>query len=461
MLIIIVVVAFILRMYNINYNTAFLDEAQYITEGLKILSGNIESGIGAVSWIGGSPFMFPMLSALFYAVGGLIGSRLFMVILGTVCVYLMYLFTKELLFFKTEKSNERAGLIAAAFMAVTTIAIITSRLAIYDGLAFTLFLLGIVIFHRAIYSGERRYYLIASVVFFLSFLAKYIVLIFFPFLLLVPLLLAIRMKSMRSLKGVSVYFCLPFILLTGLYIGINFTALSEFFVNQGVVSRTSFSEVFRLFWEYTVVTYILCFLGLAFLWKHDKPLILLLLFFSALPLIVHGITGNDSSVQQHTFLSLIFALPVLGAIGAALIQKRKLVGKVLLVIALGIQVLVTMPQVQSAENFWPNLTEASTILNAKLQPNDRVLAESGDSLYLEISDKIAHEQIEGPFVFSYDEKEGREAYVAAINNGYFRFVQLDDTYFSEEDIASIEQALVKNYKKMFDDGSTRVFELTN
>lgn len=460
-LIIILVVAFFVRVYNLGYNTAFLDEAQYITEGMKILSGDIESGIGAVSWIGGSPFMFPMTTAFFYLIGGLMGSRMLMVLLGTLCVYLIYQFTKQLQIFRTERLNNRAGYIAAAFMSVTTIAVISSRLAIYDGLAFTFFLAGIIVFHKAIFNEERKFYILSSLLFFLSFLAKYIVVIFFPFILLVPVLLAFKKKNLKSLKGIGLNFGVPFILLTGLYIVTNFAALGEFITNQGVVSGTSFGEIFNLFWEYTGVSYILCLAGIALLWKKDKIVLGILLFLSLLPLIVHGMTGNDSSVQQHTFLTLVFILPVIGAIFTALIVKKRRIGILITVLALGLQVVFTLPQVQAAEQYWPNLNESAKLLNANLKPSDRILAESGDSLYLEIESKIAHDQLEGPFVFSYGVYEGQAAYVEAIKNGYFNYIQFDGIFFSEEDTLAIEEAMKKNYQKVFDDSKVRVYKLIN
>jgi 4-amino-4-deoxy-L-arabinose transferase-like glycosyltransferase len=457
----ILVFAFLFRIYNINYNTPFLDEAQYIAVGLKILSGDFETGFGGISWIGGSPFMYPLLSAIFYSIGGIVGSRFFMVILGTISVFLMYQLTKQLLFFGTKQANERAGLIAAAFMTITTIAIITSRIAIYDGLAFTLFLLGVVFFHKAIYTGERRFYLWSAVILFLSFLAKYIVLIYFPVLIMVPVVLAIRLKKKIYLDGISRYFCLPFLLLTGIYIGANFVSLRDFFIDQGILSQASESRVMQLFTEYTGVSYVLAFLGIPLIWRRRQFLILLLLALSFIPLVVHGVTGNDSSVQQHTFLSLIFIVPILGAIFASVLQKRKRLGIMLLAMALLIQIFYTVPQVKSAESFWPNITEPVAVLKKDLKPSDRILAEADDSLFLEVRDRIPQDQVSGPFYFSYQDKEGIEAYLDALNNGYFQYVQLEGTYFSKEDINAIKGVLQQNFRKIFDNGYTQIYKLNS
>lgn len=429
--------------------------------GLQILNGDLATGIGASSWVGGFPYIFPFLSSMFYTVGGIVGSRFFMVLLGTASVFLIYIWTKQLMFFKDERSNKKAGLVAAAFMAITTIAITTSRLAIYDGLAFMLFLLGIVLYHKAIYSGERKFYIISAIVLFLSFLAKYIVAIYFPFILLIPVILAIKLHHREFLRGIFLSFCLPFLLLMGLYIGLNFSNMQEFFVNQGVIQKASFWEVLSLFWQYTGTAYVLCILSLPLLLKTRRLLVIMLVFFSIIPLIIHSMSGNTSSVQQHTFLALLFSVPIAGAGFVALMQKKRKIALSFVSLVFFFQLILTQGQVQEAEGFWPNVTDASRAMKENMSPSDRVLAESGDSIYLELKDNIPSEQLTGPFVFSYAGKDGLPAYVEAIKNGYFQFVQLDGTFFSEDDLKVIEQSLQGNYRKTYERGSLKVYEIQN
>lgn len=457
---VILICAFFIRIYHINYNTAFLDEAQYIVIGLRILNGDIEAGLDDISWVGGSPFFYPVLTGIFYNMGGIVGSRILSVILGTISVFLMYQFTKQLLFFRSKKTNERAGLIAAAFMAVTTIAVHSSRFAIYDSLAFPLFLGGVVLLHKAIYSGERRFYLGAAGVLFLSFLAKYITIIFFPVLLFIPLFLAYKTKHKESIRGVFLHFCLPLLLLTGLYAVSNFANLQEFIVDQGVVQNENEGQVTRLFWEYTGFSYALFFLSMPFLWRNDKFLIVVLLFCSLIPFFVHSVTGNTDSVQQHTMLSIIFLLPVIGAGFALLVRKRKWAGIGLTLLALITQILISEPQVKSAESFWPNLKPATAVIRQDLKPNDRVLAESDDSMYLELKDTLIQEQVNGPFYFEYDGKEGIDAYTAAIGAKYFKYIQLEGTYFSDDEKEKLAKAIDDHYKKILDKDGLTVYKVS-
>src|SRR3989344_293905 len=129
----IILIAFTIRTYNLNYNSAFLDEAQYLVLGKKVLAGHWQES-NPFSWVGGMPLFYPALSAIFGSFG-IIGARFLSVLLGTLSVYLIYEFTKSLKMSGKERSDEVIGTISAAFLAVLAIPIYLSRLAIYDMLS--------------------------------------------------------------------------------------------------------------------------------------------------------------------------------------------------------------------------------------------------------------------------------------------------------------------------------------
>src|SRR3989344_1398287 len=120
----ILLISLAIRVYNLNYNSPFLDEAQYIVLGQKVLAGHWQES-NPFSWVGGMPLFYPTLSA----------------ILGVLSVYLIYEFTKSLRFSSNESEDKVTGFIAGSFLAILTVPIYLSRLAIYDMLSFTLFLL--------------------------------------------------------------------------------------------------------------------------------------------------------------------------------------------------------------------------------------------------------------------------------------------------------------------------------
>src|SRR3990167_7889340 len=92
----ILLISLAIRVYNLNYNSPFLDEAQYIVLGKKVLACHWQES-NPFSWVGGMPLFYPTLSAIF-GVFGIIGSRFFNVLLGVLSVYLIYEFTKSLRF---------------------------------------------------------------------------------------------------------------------------------------------------------------------------------------------------------------------------------------------------------------------------------------------------------------------------------------------------------------------------
>lgn len=455
----IILSAFMVRIYNINYNSIFLDEALYITVGKEILKGNIDEGINGISWIGGFPFFYPVISGIFYSLSGILFARFFNVLLGTLSIYLIYLFTKQLPLFQEESNRKKAGLVAASFMACAAVAITASRLAIYDGLSFTLFLSALVVLVKAIYTGERRYYVVTSLILFLSFLAKYTVAMFFPFLLLLPFILAVKTKSKEAVLGIVFYFWLPLVSAMSLY-GIKFfTELKTFLLDQQVLESTSYYDVVSIFWEYSSVSYLLFLLGAILLGKSYKVITGLLLFYSFIPIATHLLSGNTSSIGQHTFLSLIFLFPVIGAFFVIILKSYRIIGVLILFAALGLNLFYSISQVNRAESFWPNSTKAIAYLRNNISPNDRILAEADDIVSLGLEEEISADQITGPFEFTYNGLEGMTAYNKAIEDGYFRFVQLEGTYFLPEQMKDIEKELSERYVKVYDDNSIMIYQI--
>ena len=90
LLTLILLASFIVRVYNLNYNSPFLDEAQYLVLGKKVLQGHWQES-APFSWVGGLPLLYPPLVAIF-GIFGILGARFLNVIFGTVSVYLLYEF---------------------------------------------------------------------------------------------------------------------------------------------------------------------------------------------------------------------------------------------------------------------------------------------------------------------------------------------------------------------------------
>lgn len=268
------------------------------------------------------------------------------------------------------------------------------------------------------------------------------------------------MKDKKAVIGVFEHLCIPLSFLTILYFFYNFSSLQSFFFNNAVSDKSPYTEVFGIFSEYSALIYLFFFLGSLLLWKSRKILLIILFFFSLIPLLTHAISGNANSIQQHTFLSLVFLFPVGGALFAYLIQKQQALGTLATGIIISMNLFYSLPQVRQAESFWPNSSQAVAMLEKKISPTDKILAEGGDIVILGLEGKVEPEQVEGPFTFSYQGKEGLGAYVEALDDGYFELVQIEGTYFSSEDITTIEETLAGKYKKVYDDGKQRIYHLT-
>src|SRR3990167_3383639 len=224
---IILVLAFLIRIINLNYNSPFLDEAIYINLGKEFWKGHWSELFSDISWVWGFPFFYPPISAIFHALGGIVASRFFNVVLGTASVFLIYKFTREIFPVSSEKESKTAGLVASALMATSTIPVTFSRLATYDALLVFLFLAGVVALARAVFEGERNAYLTAAVFLFLAFLAKYIAVIYIPLLLLITLYLAVKTKRGEAVGGILKSFWVPLLLLAIIYIATTFPELKQ------------------------------------------------------------------------------------------------------------------------------------------------------------------------------------------------------------------------------------------
>lgn len=448
----IVLASFAIRAYNLNFNSIFVDEAAYIVIGQKILSGNLSSVFNDITWVGGFPYIYPFFSAFFYNLGGILGVRFFNVILGTLSVLLIYFFTVQLNLFKEKKSNQITGLVSAALMAVATIPVEASRLAIYDALSFTLFLLGLNFFLKAVRDKDRKFYVLTAVTIFISFLAKYTPMFYVPFLLLSGWFLT---EARR--KNFIKYLWIPTIILFGLYFLGTAQNLMEFFTTQ-VGDISSPFEILQIFLKYSWIIFIFSFMGAAILWKTKKYEIEGLYFLSLVPLVVHVLTKNNNTMHQHVFLTLIFILPLASAFFAWIVEKNRITGLAAIISILIFSTIYLNNQLRDLENFWPNSDRANAILRERLRTGDIVLAEGSDSTLLALNGRISSDRLIGPFSFSYKNLEDEAAYTQAINDGYFRLIEIENEYFSQDFIVKLSPILALKYVKIFDDGRIQVYE---
>jgi len=122
----IVAIWFLLCMATLNYNGAFFDEGIYVTGGLRTLEGHGLSD-RYLSWFGGSLF-WPVLAGVGYELGGIVGARAVVVLVGLVALGAVARAASNLF-------DSRAGFWAALAFAVNGAFFAMARLAVYDALA--------------------------------------------------------------------------------------------------------------------------------------------------------------------------------------------------------------------------------------------------------------------------------------------------------------------------------------
>src|SRR3990167_5338459 len=285
---IILLSAFLIRTINLNYNSPFLDEAIYINLGKIFWKGHWSELFEDISWVGGFPFFYPPLSAMFHALGGIVATRFFNVLLGVGSVFLVYKFTREIFPVSSEKESKTAGLVAAALMATSAIPITFSRLATYDALLVFLFLAGVVALARAVFEGERNAYVAGAVLLFLAFLAKYIAVIYIPLLLLVTLYLAVKTKRGEAVEGILTTFWVPLLLLAIIYATTTFSELKGFLSAKTSEEHDSAITIVWLFLKYSPIVFLASIPSFYSMVKKKVGVLATILAFGAtLPLLVH------------------------------------------------------------------------------------------------------------------------------------------------------------------------------
>jgi len=460
-LILIVVVSFAIRAYNLGYNSPFLDEAQYLVLGKKVLAGHWQEA-NPFSWVGGMPLFYPPLSA-FFGNFGILGARLLNVLLGTFSVYIMYEFAKSLVLSSKEKTNEMIGLVSAGFLGVLAVPIYLSRLAIYDMLSFTLLLLGLAFLQKALViknaglmQRENKFFL-AAVAFFLSFLAKYVTIIFFPLVLLWALYQS-RKLGKKVFSTFLSYFAAPLVIATTAYLALNFNELRHFLADQVGDSQNRSMEILSQFGTYTLIPTLFAASGaLTLLFKKKFSIVVALLLASLLPLAVHLASNSLPAAHQHTFLSIIFIIPAAAYFFGLFLEKRWLIGRFIVLLALTITFVYSQNQVRELESSWPNTNAVMTNLKASTTNHEKLLSFEDDVTKLFLTN-LDEKNISGVFDFKYKELSGEKAYQQALKEGYFNFILFNDDT-DNETANTVKNSVTKHYIPQYNEHPFVVYKL--
>jgi hypothetical protein len=448
--------SFLLRGYNLLYNAAFFDEALYIVLGQSVLQGTWQE-LAPFTWVGGMPLLYPLFASLFYSVGGLWGVRFLSVVLGTAAVYLLYLFARDAKFFAHEKQNQTAALFAAGFFSILAIPMHLSRLAIYDMISFTFLLYGLVLFQKALglvnpaeWEREKTYFR-AGLLLFLSFLAKYIVVILFPFISIWGFLYLMKGGMPRILQ-LAKYFVVPLALASIIYVIFNFQALLVFQENQlSDGEDASAQAILALFVQYAGWPFAIGCVGAVLLGLQKKffqPA--MLLSGAVVAPIIHVAIQNERTAGQHVFLSLLFLAPLVGYTAYMVWKWGSIEGRVLLICAFAVASFHSFGQQQELEQSWQDTRGIMEYVQEHTSRSSVLLTSEGDIPKLALPEAM-RQHIFATHYFEYNGTDGIEAFRSAFEDEYFDMVLLN---IENPDIpvqTIIQEFLVLPYEKTYED----------
>jgi 4-amino-4-deoxy-L-arabinose transferase-like glycosyltransferase len=288
---------------NLDYNTAYHDEALNILMGRQVLSGQ---PCPPCPLSGGTVIIHPVLASLGDSLGGLYGARTVSLLFGLGLTYIIYLIGKTIY-------NQNIGLIAASIFIFTGSTLYLSKLATYDIIAaffLGLSLLLILLSEKTQTIHRKNAWLFAgATALFFAAISKYVVPVYIPAITLYVLW---RNKLLRT----TLYFLLPLSIFLLLYTYFALYPVKDLIMGSVMgaqeESQVSFSTLSSWTFRWVALPYLLATFG-AF-HKEKGKTALLFIALSTPIIILHLITGAEQSVNKNVIHAIIFLCPA-AAIG--------------------------------------------------------------------------------------------------------------------------------------------------
>jgi len=468
LLALVLIISFLLRVVNLNYNSPFNDEAVYIVIGKMGVFERDWFSYGAKQWMAGFPYFYPTLTALSYVTGGIVGSRFLSVMFGIMSIEAVYVISS--LMAKDDGRKYVSGLVAAAVLGGASVSLYVSRLATYDIPSFSFFFLGLAALVWALktQNANGKWFFISSSFLFFSFLAKIITGIYIP-ILVVYSFWKVR-KNKVAYEFWKKYFFLPLALFLAIYMIFNLSSLRMYVLSQGKRERSGPLEVIREFWNdttYVWIWWIIGSLGMFMAKGHKKWL--LLTFMSLCIPVFHIITKTVWwTLAKHTFISVAF-LAIIAGIGISNIiwyfegkESRKLTSGIL-VLGIILFWVFSYIDLQGYNHLWSNANKMLAVLPNFVNRGDKVLVEVGAPAILALYDKNYPHNITTFDWFEYRSLSGAPAYIEAIKDGYFDVVEIEgDAELKDEMHEKVSDAvwenIEENYNLVYSEGNYYVYK---
>lgn len=467
LLFIILFAAFLIRVINLNYNTAFVDEASSILVGkLGVFEGDWWSYNG-VSWMSGNPLINPALSGLAYVSGELYGSRLLSAIIGVLTIESVIVLT-ILIVGPDKQESYVAGLISGFLLAFSPVAIFISRMTTYDMKSFFLMFMCITILQWIKYNRYKsgKWYFISFIFLFLALLAKVIILIYLPLILFYAYYIV---KKDKKMKFYCIrYFMIPALLFIGGYLVLMFFNLFSFAGLQTTKETFSYIDIFLRI--YNNVTYELWYalIGGIVLYFTNKKLLLSLFIMAIWILLSHIVTRRALwTMDKQIFITSAFLIIIAGIGLTELIKSINLflikyISIFLLMISFYFYFLNTQHKLVAYNNTWINTLSVEKIMKDKVKNGDKILTETGSPIILALYDLDLPTNITTFSWFNYNNNATISAYKMAVSDGYFDWIELiNEEIPREEYTLTIHNYIVNTvktrYKLIYSDKTSSLY----
>lgn len=463
--------AFGLRYLLRESQSAYIDEAGQILAGRYLLEKHAAYAY-ILEWSYGS-YLWPLSAGLADILGGLNGVRMLTALLGVIMVGATAISTARLLP-ATLAPRQRflaAGL-AGLIMAIMPTAIGIGRFGTYDSLAGAAFMSGVAMLLplRRPGAGQSFQLLAAAGLFFVAFLAKYIIALYFPFICLYLLLSPLLAKPRNWRQSVVNFigFVLPLALSCAAYFVLTRNELLKLLsFSTGYTDLKSNDPFLQYVWERPEIWLLV---GLAsFGWGHTTRLGRLVAVTGVAIIAVFQTFGRaDYDFWKHSIYIIFFLAPLAGlaltnltvrVLGnhqprrphrPGLKKVRVVVLSLLAVAILAAALPLSLAQANLLVTFYPDLTPALPTLQAQTAQARTVLTDDTAVRYY-LYPRIPTEQIIDPFYFEYHGLENKAAYRQALTERFFDVVVLDGSIgpIGKALRQNIDDVLRQNYEPVY------------
>ncbi|MEN9328015.1 MAG: hypothetical protein RI947_823 [Candidatus Parcubacteria bacterium] len=466
------VVSVALRSYNLNYNSPHNDEADKIVIGRMGLFQWDWWTYNSSAWLGGSPYIYPVLTALAYTTGGIVGSRLLNVLFGALTLEVVFMLTYEL---SPGRKSYRygAGIIAALIMAFTPISYYVSRLATYDMPSFYFFMTSIAVLCIAQQAKRNagKYYFFASVLLILAFLTKYVIAVYIPLLLVYSYAIA-RHHDKKYQRYWFRYYVMPLFLIGGVYLYATYETFLQFSMLQATKDKSALMEIVGMLWFNDPLVWILWVAGSVGMFLKKQLKLWAGLTVCSLWIVLPHLLSQRAllTLEKQTYLTVAFIAPIIGIgiMNIISIIPRKSIQYMLvggMVCILFIYCGISYRDSQRFNIMWSNGTPMLQTLEKTVQTDDKVLAEVGAAAILATYEKNYPLNTATFDWFEHEGQSGEKAYVVAVKEGYFNVIELEIEKYHEEAgqrriYRSILSSIDQNYTRVYEENGYFIYKRT-